>query len=100
MTARRHRIHSIEFPPAHEAVTRDLQRRIEERNVLLSTTLFFRLWYRIETRCTHKPIYPPHETWEDLELATGYGTTRGEVHGLPDRRGEMGDSCTLEEKGK
>ena len=66
MTERRHRIHSMEVGPTTQAIHRDLLRRVEERDNLLTTSTLFRLWYRLSTYCTGKPSYPPHETWEAL----------------------------------
>lgn len=71
---RRHRIHGLELPHVKEAVHADLLRRLAERDDLLTTAILFRFWYRIETHCTNKPKYPPHETWREMEAHMGYGT--------------------------
>ena len=71
---RRHRIHGIELGPVKEAVHADLLRRLAEREDLLATATLFRFWYRIETHCTGKPRYPPHETWREIEAHMDNGT--------------------------
>lgn len=70
---RRHRLQGVELQPVKEAVYRDLIRRIESRDDLLLTACLFRAWFRMETHCTHKPAYPGHSTWEELEASLGFG---------------------------
>ncbi len=71
---RRHRLQGNEFQPVKEAVYRGLVKRIESRDDLLITSSLFRIWFRMETHCKHKPSYPGHSTWEELEASLGFGT--------------------------
>ena len=55
---RRHRIHGLELPHVKEAVHTELLRRLETREDLLSTSILFRFWYRIETHCARARRQP------------------------------------------
>jgi hypothetical protein len=79
---RRHRLQGNEILPVKEAVYRDLVRRIESRDDLLLTAWLFKAWFRMETHCTHKPAYPGHSTWEELEASLGFGTVSPSTESL------------------
>lgn len=69
MPERRHRIRGDELRPIKTAIRNDILKHIEERDNLLGASILFRIWYRIHTHSSNKPKYPPHETWEELEIA-------------------------------
>lgn len=65
---RRHRLNPVEIDPVKEACYHRLFYLLEERahEDLLEASILFRVWYRIDTYCTSKPAYPPHDTWEGI----------------------------------
>ena len=65
---RRHRLNPIEINPVRDACHHRLIQLLQERNPqdLLEASILFRVWYRIDTHCTGKPAYPPHDTWEGI----------------------------------
>ncbi len=78
---RRHRLNSMEIDPVKEACYHRLIQLLEERDPeqLLEASILFRVWYRIDTYCTGKPAYPPHDTWNGIASNTlNYGTVSEE----------------------
>ena len=64
---RRHRLNPVEVDPVKEAVHFYLLRLLEERQDLLTASIPFRAFYRIDAYCKkNKPSYPPHDTWEEI----------------------------------
>ena len=78
MSERRHRIQSIELEPVKEAIYQDLIRRLESKEDLYSAACLFRFWYRLENHITSKPIYPPHDSWDQIRAYIFNGTINEE----------------------
>ncbi|MFH2109929.1 MAG: hypothetical protein ABIJ47_01575 [Candidatus Bathyarchaeota archaeon] len=88
LAERRHRLNSDEIEPVRDAALARLQLLVEARELgtIDEAGSLYRVWFRIETHVTHKPAYPPHETWMELAQQLSNGTIRGFAP-----RGALGD---------
>ena len=78
---RRHRLNPVEIEPVMDACHHRLIQLLQDRSPedLLEASILYRVWFRIQTYCTSKPKYPPHDTWKALasNIQT-YGTVSRE----------------------
>lgn len=71
---RRHRLSPVEVDPVKEAVEFRLLQLVEEREDLLTSAILFRVYYRLREYVRTRPVYPPHETWEEIISYINNGT--------------------------
>lgn len=75
---RRHRLNGVEVPPVMEAVEFRLRQLLEDKEDLLTSSILFRVYYRLREHVTNRPNYPPHGTWEEISSNLSYGTVSEE----------------------
>lgn len=75
---RRHRLHSIEVNPVKIAVKEKILNLLANKEDLLTASILFRVFYRLENYCKNRPDYPVHDTWEALESYFGTDTCKTE----------------------
>ncbi len=75
---RRHRLNGLEVPSVMEAVEFQLKQLLEDKADLLTTSILFRVYFRLREHVTNRPNYPPHGTWEEISSYLSYGTVSEE----------------------
>ena len=75
---RRHRLTPVEVTPVMEAVEFHLRQLLEDRVDLLTSSILFRVYYRLREHVNNRPSYPPHDTWEEISSYLSYGTVSEE----------------------
>ena len=62
-----------------EAVKFQLTQLLEDREDPTSSSILFRVYYRLREHVTNRPSYPPHDTWDEISAYLSYGTISEEV---------------------
>ena len=71
---RRHRLNGYEVPLVMEAVEFQLRQLLEDKENLLTSSILFKVYYRLREHVTNRPSYPSHSTWEEISSYLSYGT--------------------------